>query len=207
MWSGEHERHTPGMNLDTRLVARALAAAILVAGCLWAISWGFIAQTDGGTVRVLGLAEGAWRALLNPALAIIVAGAALTARRQPTAPSLVLLVGLAAMLVGNIVEFGLLGRATPIAGAGPAIFLAGAGAAIAALGWGAGRAVSAVTRRPRLAVATGVSAAAAVAIMTVAAPAAAALAVLALVDALWQAAPSAGLAFDDGQGAPSLARA
>jgi hypothetical protein len=195
------------MNLDTRLVARGLAAAILVAGGLWAVSWGFIAQTDGGTIRALGLPEGSWRALLNPALAVIVVGAAVMARRQPTLLSLVLLVGLATMLIGNIGAFGLVGHPTPIVGAGQVIFLAGGAAAVVALGWAAGRAAAAATRRRGVIAAAGVLTAAVVAIMIVAAPAAAALAVLALVDALWQAAPPAGLEVDDRQGVPSPARA
>ncbi len=163
-----------------------------MAGAVWAISWGFIAQTDDGTLRVLGLTEGAWRALLNPALAIAVTGAAWWARRQPAMPAMGVFAGLAAMFAGNVLDVGLLGRATPASDLGWVAFLAGAAIVVAALGWAAARAMSAATSRPTLIGGAAVSVVAAVAVMSLAAPAAAALALLPLIDTLWQGVPSAG---------------
>ncbi len=79
---------------------------------MWAVSWTLNAFTQDGTRAVLGLSERGWRRLLDPALLFLIAG--LTAHQLRSARRLrtlgkigfvTSLVGLVAMLVGNVIEF------------------------------------------------------------------------------------------------------
>ena len=84
----------------------------MIGGAIWAASWTLNAFTQDGTRAVLGLSERGWRRLLDPALLFLIAG--LTAHQLRSARRLrtlgkigfvTSLVGLVAMLVGNVIEF------------------------------------------------------------------------------------------------------
>jgi hypothetical protein len=95
--------------------SRRSALALIVGGLIWTVSWFMVALADDGTA--LGLGEGEWRALLNPALVLIAGGAwAFYVRFGGFAAGLGLLgtatvIGaLAVMLAANVVEVGLWGE-------------------------------------------------------------------------------------------------
>ena len=84
----------------------------MIGGAIWAASWTLNAFTQDGTRAVLGLSERGWRRLLDPALLFLIAG--LTAHQLRSARRLrtlgkigfvTSLVGLVAMLVGNVIEW------------------------------------------------------------------------------------------------------
>src|SRR6188472_740320 len=71
------DRQRPGaeagsMHIRSRF---ALPTLVVTAGLAWSVVWGFAGQTDAGSLRVLGFDEGAWRAMLNPALAAVLVAA------------------------------------------------------------------------------------------------------------------------------------
>jgi hypothetical protein len=94
--------------------ARRLASIALIAGgIVWAVSWFMVVFAED---EVLGLSEGAWRALLNPALVALMFGAWIFYVRLGSAAAGLGLVaaalvelGLLGMLVGNVMEYGLTG--------------------------------------------------------------------------------------------------
>ena len=92
------------------------ALALILGGVFWASAWFLLAFTDGGARRVLGLSEGAWRALLNPALVALMAGVwilfmrlAIRAGGLGFFAAVVIEAALLTTLVGNVVEVGLWG--------------------------------------------------------------------------------------------------
>ncbi len=94
-----------------------------IGGCLTALGAYVFAvygdsRTEQGTASYLGLEEGDWRVLQNPALAVWFGAAWLAARRLPgrlaRTGALLIAAGLAAVIAGNFLEFGLLGE--PILG-------------------------------------------------------------------------------------------
>jgi hypothetical protein len=97
----------------TERTRRAASLALIAGGFLWALAWFVDALADG---TVLGVGEDAWRALLNPALVLLMFGvwifyvrlASLAAGLGLLAAAVVEL-GLLAMLVGNVMEVGLTG--------------------------------------------------------------------------------------------------
>ncbi len=91
---------------------RICGALAILGGALWALSWSFNSLTQDGTRAVLGLAERGWRRLLDPALAFLIV-ALFAYRRRYSWPGSraavfgwsIAVLGLVAMLVGNIIEF------------------------------------------------------------------------------------------------------
>lgn len=84
----------------------------MLGGAIWTTSWILNSFTEDGTRAVLGLSERGWRRTLDPALLFFMAGLlGLNARREGRAGKLgklgfvISLVGLAAMLAGNVTEF------------------------------------------------------------------------------------------------------
>ena len=172
------------MHTRSRLV---LAPLVVVAGLGWSLVWGFNGQTADGTQGVLGVDEGAWRAMLNPALvAVLAAALAWTASRPRSIGALMVVVGLGAMVAGNILAFGLLGTPTPAAALGGTTFLGGVALAVAGLALLIGLAVARSTGRLWLGGSAGLATALGVSVISIAVPPAASLALLALVDALIQ---------------------
>ena len=109
--------------------------ALIVGGLVWTVSWFMSGLRDDA---VLGLEEGRWRALLNPALVLLALGVwVFYVRLGSSAAGLGLLataiveLGLAGMLVGNVLEFGLLGDG--FADAGTGIFVPAALATVVGL--------------------------------------------------------------------------
>ena len=88
---------------------------------MWVLSWLANGQTEEGNVTYLGLMEGEWRALLNPGTLLLALGAWYGLRG---AARWVTLSGLGILLVGNVVEFALLGEPLWVDG-GWLIFLLG----------------------------------------------------------------------------------
>ena len=170
---------------------RLLALAVVPAALTWAVAWGFIGETRDGSVAALGLDRGAWHAVLTPAIAVILAAVMAWAahRRGPAAATLV--VGIGAMLAGNLLAFGLVGQGTPVAQVGGTILLVGAAATAIAPGLLIGGAIRRATGRGVSGVAIGAAAVPVLAIIALAVPAAASLALFALVDALLQPASAA----------------
>jgi hypothetical protein len=165
----------------------ALPALVLTAGLAWSVVWGFNGQTDAGTLRVLGLGEGEWRAMLNPALvAVLAAALAWAASRPRSAGALIVVAGLGAMVAGNLLAFGLTGSPTPASAIGGPVFVAGAAAAVVGLALVIGRSAARLSGRRWLGVAAGVGTALVVGVMSIAAPPAAALALIPLADVLAQ---------------------
>jgi hypothetical protein len=165
----------------------ALPALVVAAGLAWSVVWGFNGQTDGGTLRVLGLDEGQWRAMLNPALVAVMAAAlAWAAWGQRSASALIVVAGLGAMVAGNLLAFGLAGSPTPAAAIGGPAFVAGAAAAVAGLALAMGQSAARLSGRGSLGGAAAVATALGVGVMSIAAPPAAALALIPLVDVLAQ---------------------
>lgn len=163
----------------------ALAPLVVVAGVGWSLAWGFNGQAADGMPGVPGLDEGAWRAMLNPALvAVLAAVLAWTVSRPRSISSLIVVAGLGTMVVGNLLAFGLLGVPTPAAAIGAPAFVAGAALAIAGLALLMGRAAAGSSGRTWIGGAAGIGTALGVAIMSVAVPPAASLALYPLVDAL-----------------------
>lgn len=106
--------------------------AAVGAGAVWLASWLLNTLTRDNTVLVLGRTEGQYRSLLNPALVLLlVAGLTILIlqRRSGSNPGAIgaglVALGLFAMLIGNLVEFGLDGTLSRDRDAGFAIFLAG----------------------------------------------------------------------------------
>ena len=165
----------------------ALPALVVTAGLAWAVVWGFSGQTAAGSLRVVGLSEGEWRAMLNPALVLVLA-AALTwaASGQRSATALTVVAGLGAMVAGNLLAFGLAGSPTPLAAIGGPAFVAGAAAAVAGLALAMGRSAARLSGRGSVGVVAAVATALGVGVMSIAAPPAAALALIPLVDVLAQ---------------------
>jgi hypothetical protein len=88
--------------------------ALIVGGLVWTISWFMSGLRDDA---VLGLEEGRWRALLNPALVLLAGGIWVYYMRLASAAAglgllatAIVELGLVGMLVGNVLEFGLLGE-------------------------------------------------------------------------------------------------
>lgn len=167
-------------------VRRLLAIAAVLAAVVWAVSWGFNGQTADGTRRVLGLTEGGWRLLLNPAIGLALVGAVVWARPQIRPGAAMIVGGLAAMLAGNVLEFGLLGRATPFGDAGSLLLMAGTATALVGLAWTMGSSASRASGRTLVGIGAGIGVGAAAALMSAAVPAAAGMLVLLLADALWE---------------------
>jgi hypothetical protein len=182
---------------------RALALGVIAAAVAWAVAWGFIGETRDGSVAVLGLAEGEWHAILTPALAAVLAAVIAWAavRRGPAGAMMV--VGIGAMLAGNVLAFGLVGQGTPVADGGAVIFLAGAALATIAPGVMIGASIARVTGRRLLGMALASAAIPLLAVTALAVPAAASLALFPLVDALLQPLPAA----DGVPAVPALATA
>ena len=84
-------------------------------GVLWIVSWTCNAFTADGTRAVMGLSERGWRTLLNPVLLFFMAGLAglyvKQAGRMGKAGLIIGEVGLMVTIVGNVVEFWVLGPA------------------------------------------------------------------------------------------------
>jgi hypothetical protein len=96
--------------------ARWSGLAAALGGLVWTASWLLNGQTAEGNRAVLGLTEGNYRALLNPALLFFILGLVATYRRRGARFGRLGLVGLVVaflgytlFLVGNVVEFGLIG--------------------------------------------------------------------------------------------------
>jgi len=165
----------------------ALPTLVLAAGLAWSIVWGFTGQTDGGTLRVVGLGEGEWRAMLTPSLvAVLVAALAWAASGPRSAGALLVVSGLGAMVAGNLLAFGLAGSPTPAAAIGGPAFVSGAAAAVVGLALVMGRSAARLSGRRSLGLTAGVGTALGVGVMSIAAPPAAALALIPLVDVLAQ---------------------
>jgi hypothetical protein len=88
---------------------RLAAAALIVGGIVWAVAWFAATLADD---------EGPWRALVNPALVLVAAGTLVFYVRLGSAAAglglvatAVAVLGIAWMLVANLVEFGLTGAA------------------------------------------------------------------------------------------------
>ena len=114
------------------------ALALITGGVGWAVLWFLVAFTDGGAERVLGVSEVGWRALLNPVLLALAAGVLVFAMRLASRAgglgflsTVVVELGLLAMLAGNVAEFGLWGDG--FAESGWTVFLAGALVAVVGL--------------------------------------------------------------------------
>ena len=97
----------------TERASRWASAALIAGGATWTVSWFMSALGDGS---VLGLDEGGWRALLNPALVLLGLGAWIFYLRLGSAAAglgllatAILELGLLWMLVANLLEFGLTG--------------------------------------------------------------------------------------------------
>jgi hypothetical protein len=165
--------------------SRAILALLVVLAALgWSLAWGFNGQTADGSRSVLGLDEGGWRALLNPALVVALVAALVWAAVGPRSVGALLVVsGLGAMVAGNLLGFGLLGAPTPAASAGEPAFLWGAAVAVAGLALLMGQAAARSTGRAWLGAAASIGTALGVAAISVAAPPAASLALLPLLDA------------------------
>lgn len=169
---------------------RLLALGVVPAAIAWAVAWGFIGETRRGSTAFLGLAEAEWHAMLTPALVVILAAVIAWAavRRGPAAAMVV--IGIGAMLAGNLLAFGLVGQGTPVAGIGLVIFLAGAAMTSIAPGLMIGQSIARVTGRSLLGVALGSVVIPVLAVISLAVPAAASLALFPLVDALLQPLPA-----------------
>ena len=97
---------------STKWIQRSGFLAML-GGALWTATWILVAFTADGTRDVLGFSERGWRTLLlNPAMIFFMAGLsgfhAKQARRSGTlgkTGSVICLLGLGTMLLGNIIEF------------------------------------------------------------------------------------------------------
>ncbi|MBD0330442.1 MAG: hypothetical protein ICV64_10120 [Thermoleophilia bacterium] len=92
------------------------ALALIAGGFVWAVAWFLLGFTEDGARPVLGLSEGAWRAVLNPALLAVMAGAWIFFMRLGSRAgglgflaAVVVEAGLLATLIGNVVEVGLWG--------------------------------------------------------------------------------------------------
>jgi len=178
----------------------ALPTLVVIAGLGWSVVWGFAGQTDAGALRVLGFDEGAWRAMLNPALAaVLVAALAWATSGSRSTGALIAVAGLGAMVAGNLLAFGLAGSPTPASAIGGPVFLAGGAAAVAGLALVMGRSTARLSGRRSLGVAAAVGTALGVGVMSLATPPAAALALIPLVDVLSQ-----GRGREAGAPAPSL---
>ncbi len=117
---------------------RICGALAILGGALWALSWSFNTRTR--TRAILGLSERGWRSLLDPAVAFLII-ALFAYRRRYSWPGSraavfgwsIAILGLLAMLVGNIIEFWLgellyldvPGQFKPTDHLGWALFLAG----------------------------------------------------------------------------------
>jgi hypothetical protein len=181
--------------LHDTVVRRTLAVAVAAAGLVWAAAWGFGAQAADGSRLVLGLGEGEWRAVLNPALATTLLAAIVTLPLRARLParaaaSALLLAGLALVLGGNLLEFGLDGARQPTANLGWATFIAGW--VTTALGAGTLAATSIPFRRPRPLLRATLAPAGTLLLITaaIAVPAAVAMLATVLVDALLTRAPA-----------------
>ena len=96
----------------SRTQIRWIGILAMIGGAIWAVSWTLNAFTQDGSQAVLGLSERGWRTILNPALLFFIAGLTghqlRSARRLRTLGKIgfvTSLVGLVAMLVGNVIEF------------------------------------------------------------------------------------------------------
>ena len=182
---------------------RPLAVALLFAAPMWAVVWGLGGAGTAGTSASEGVSPATWRALLHPALVVLVAATARWATLAPTSSRLLTLAGVTLVLLGNVLEFGLGGRPTPLAGIGAAVLGTGAVVALAGMAWTVGSAARGTSGRLSLGLGAGIGSALGVAVMTFAAPAAAAIAVIPLVDALWRAPGPAPSALMDAGPAPT----
>jgi hypothetical protein len=183
----------------------ALVPVVALAGVAWALVWGLNGAASDGPVRIPELDAGS-RALLNPALVAVFIAAMAWASGARSAGSMLVVVGLGAMIVGNVLAFGLVGDPTPMYGLGGPAFIAGAAAAVAGLALQVGRAAARSSGRA-LGGSAGVGTAVGITVMTIAVPPAASLALFPLIDALLQgradvsaAAPAPRLRVADAQG-------
>ena len=111
---------------------RLLGFVAVVSAAGWLVSWLLNTATRDNNVLVLGQSEGDYRSFLNPLLVtfLLVDLAILLGERRaggklgPLGTSLIAL-GLCAMLVGNLVEFGLDGTLGQGKDAGFVVFLIG----------------------------------------------------------------------------------
>ncbi|HET9436725.1 MAG TPA: hypothetical protein VFO64_00870 [Gaiellaceae bacterium] len=90
-----------------------LGALSLLGVLVFFLSWAGNSQTEEGNASYLGLEEGDWRALLNPVLAVWIIWLVSARRRAGRVGAIgawLACVGLGAALVGNVLEFGLLGE-------------------------------------------------------------------------------------------------
>jgi hypothetical protein len=85
---------------------------LLSGSVIWLVSWLLNGQTADGTVDVLGLSERGWRRLLDPGTLLLMAGLLGFQRRRPPrygrlglAGFVTTQCGLAAILIGNFIEF------------------------------------------------------------------------------------------------------
>jgi hypothetical protein len=164
----------------------ALVPIVAIAGVAWALVWGLNGATSDGPFRIPELDAGS-RALLNPALvAVFVAAVAWASGVARSAGSMLVVVGLGAMIAGNVLAFGLVGAPTPMSGLGGPAFVAGAAATVAGLALQVGRAAARSSGRALLGGSAGVGTAVGITVMTIAVPPAASLALFPLIDALLQ---------------------
>jgi hypothetical protein len=106
--------------------------AAVGAGVAWFLSWLLNTLTRDNTVLVLGRSEGQYRSILNPALVLLlVVGLAILllewrggSKRGALGAGFVT-IGISAMLIGNLIEFGLDGTLGRDKDTGFAVFLAG----------------------------------------------------------------------------------
>src|SRR5438093_12316820 len=94
-------------------LSRWSGLAAMIGGAMWTASWILVSFTEGGTRAVLGLSERGWRTLLlSPAMLFFLAGLVGFHRKQRERSGklgkigfVVGLLGVVAMLLGNIAEF------------------------------------------------------------------------------------------------------
>ena len=110
-----------------------IAVAVLAGATDWIVTWLLIGETAEGTRDVAGLSEGNLRALQNPGTVLLLLALSATRRHYGSrrgeleaAAFTVTALALAVVLVGNVVEFGLWGKA-PLESQDPgaAIFFTG----------------------------------------------------------------------------------
>lgn len=96
----------------TRRLEQWSRPLLLSGSAIWLVSWLLNGQTADGTVAVLGLSERGWRRLLDPGTLLLMAGLfGFHRRRRPRYGRLGLAgfvttqCGLAAILIGNFIEF------------------------------------------------------------------------------------------------------
>ena len=169
---------------------RFLAAGIGLAAIVWAVSIGFSERAADASAPILGLGAGEWRALLSPAVAVVLLGglatlpARLPAATGKSGASILILAGLVLVLVGNLGEFGVLGGTRSTAGLGRAALTSGALLGAIGIGGLVAAAVPLRGRRPVLRVSLAAAATLIGLAVAVAVPAAASMLATGLMDTL-----------------------